>query len=365
MRYQNYSDRVEGEIRLAKLTTKDKPAPHRDWVARAAKTGDWSQDEARVRKALARSGAEIRQSRSRKLDREKIRAFEGPAWEREPEPSLADDDDGDQDLPLADEPSHVDDELDVLPTDAEEARLAIREPRQREATLRAAYAEHREKGGHLELPDRLLDYCGGVAVSEIDLSWVIDVVRAFCGERPAEYQEVVLLNLADILGLEINREDNRFRGVFKYDLAQQQEWQRQHEEEPEQDDDDADEADEETWGYDWENELNEQVRRIEQQAWSQRRNWAGVTRPLDGPPDPPPDKPFTIRYPSWSWQNYNNRMTGIRYTPNLPKENRFMYWPAEWRGVQLKGRKPGRPANPNKLTNAEKQKRYREKLKTR
>jgi len=101
---------------LPKLT-KD-PTPRRDWVAKAAKTGDWSQEEKKSRKALGRSGAEIRQSRSRKDARaEKIRTFEGPAWEREPEPSLADDDD--QDLLLPDEASPADDEIDALPEDAE------------------------------------------------------------------------------------------------------------------------------------------------------------------------------------------------------------------------------------------------------
>jgi hypothetical protein len=54
------------------------------------------------------------------------------------------------------------------------------------------------------------------------------------------------------------------------------------------------------------------------------------------------------------------RMTGMQYHP---KTKNWVYMPAEQRDVQLTARRVGRPVNPNKLTNAEKQKQYREKLK--
>jgi hypothetical protein len=254
----------------------------------------------------------------------------------------------------------VDDEVDYLPEDQEEAKLAIRESN-REATLRDVYAAYREKGGPRKLPDPVLERYGGVAVSEIDWPWAIDVARA----SPVAYQGL-LKDLAEILGLEINQVEVRV--ALRHDLAQQQEWQRQDEEEREQDDvdeDDADEddADEEAWVYNWEDNLAETVRRIEQRDWERRRNWAGVTRPKDPPAYPPPHKPIAIHYPGWKHKNYDYRSTGIQYDPRRSKDNRWVYRPAEERGVLLKGRTPGRPANPNKLTNAEKQKRYRAKQK--
>jgi hypothetical protein len=57
------------------------------------------------------------------------------------------------------------------------------------------------------------------------------------------------------------------------------------------------------------------------------------------------------------------RMTGMQYHPKTtPKTKNWVYRPADERGVVSEA-KLGRPPNPNKLSNAEKQKKYREKLK--
>jgi len=155
------------------------------------------------------------------------------------------------------------------------------------------------------------------------------------------------LNLEEILGLKI---DQRVGGVLRFDFEQQRAWQQQQDKRTQS---------EEEWII-WANANAETVRRIEQRrGWWQRPNWAGVTnlKPQDLPVDPPPG---LISYPAWKHKNYYLRMTGVQYHPTA---KRYVYRPAEQRDVQLKARRVGRPTNPNKLNNAEKQKQYREKLK--
>jgi hypothetical protein len=272
--------------------TKSITKPRRDWVTKAAETGDWSQREGMARKALARSRAEILKSRSGKDDRGKVRTFEGHAWEKEPEPSLADDKDERRDEPLADEASPVDDEEDALPEDQEEARLARRE------------------------------------------------------------------TIEEVLGPKANQGWVRRDHVRSQERSQR--LQREHEERKRK----LDEMSDEEWAAYVEaqdNRAEETRRRIDQEDWARRRNWAGVTWPH--PEEDPSPENLPIYYPSWRWTNYGYRMTGIVYNPRRPKGNRHEYRPVEARGVPLKGVKTGRPLNPNKLTDAEKQKRYRERLK--
>jgi hypothetical protein len=344
---------------LPKFITK----PRRDWVTKAAEAGDWSEREGRARRGLARSGAEIRQSRSRKDAGEKIRTFEGPAWEKEPEPTIPDD----PELLPPDEVSPVDDEVDALPEDAEEAKLAARESN-REATLREVYLSYREKGGHLELPDELFDHYGRVPVSEIDRSWAIDMACVLYRGHPVAYRGL-LLNLSDILGLKIDCGVRGEGAWIPWDDMRRLEWSQRAHEELERDrewdnltDEEIEEIEEAERQY--EERCAEYMRQVEQREWEQRHNWAGITRPHPEE-DPSSYEPaLPIRYPAWRWKNYDYRSTGIQYKPSIAdKYKRDVYVPAERRGLPLKGRKTGRPANPNKLTNAEKQKRYRERVK--
>jgi hypothetical protein len=91
--------------------------PRKSWVDKAVESGGWKEAETQARTALRKSGAEIRAQRAAVDRPETIRRFEGLEPDA-PEPADSSDDEVQEfveDVP--------DEDVDVLPDDAQEAAL--------------------------------------------------------------------------------------------------------------------------------------------------------------------------------------------------------------------------------------------------
>jgi hypothetical protein len=317
--------------------------PRKSWVDKATETNDWSEAVAKAKTQLRKSGAKIFASRVPKDGPEKI--FQGIEPDT-PEPADAGDDAVQE---------HVDDgfieDADELPTDDQEKQLA---PVQTSPAVRfaKAYQDYRDRGGNRSLEDRALAYFGPMDIELIDRAAIIAAARKLYPNRSqADRAELVYDPVEEVIACPRLREPKKKResvetrasdgispelaeriATFNAKLAK---------------------STKEAMDYLYvlfpgsaptDEEIREYWARFDRRDYSGDR-WASISKPPGPPPDPVPAEPLKIR-----WSSAADRW---RY------KHRGLF--GHWLPYGCEKRQPsGRPKKPNKLTNAEKQKAYRD-----
>jgi hypothetical protein len=346
------------------------------WVDKAAESGDCSAAEKQARRLLNKSGAQIRNSRQTR-DREKIICFgEG----EEPEAGLGlDTDDRVEEL--------IEDQNDdALPPDEEERALSPVETTPA-TTLSVAYEEYLRRGGNRRIPNRVMVHLGLVSIDRIDRSTIIDAGRKlYPGLPQVDRAELVHDPIEEVLGgargaavtavnkhraLDAKYEGERDRERLARYHAEQQKYR----------------AAWAAWALDDDSRLMRELglplgNRVEIN-WTDKdafdylsdnndTRWAKISKPSGPPADPVEQKskwrPPT-HYERWAYK-HRGLLTALRRPDGAllqfgppPHPSQAVVEDGCYYGWER--RSPGRPPNPNKLSNAEKQKAYRQRLRGR
>jgi hypothetical protein len=347
----------------------------KSWIDKAAESGDWSGATKQAGKMLAKAATEIRNSRQPR-DREKVTCF-GEGEEREVAPDLNPDDRVEE---------LVEDENDdELPTDAEERALGQPETAPT-VTLSAAYDDYLARGGNRRLPKRVLALLGTTNVNQIDRSTIIAAGRElYPSLSQAQRGELVHHPIEEVLGGVRSAERVAAKRHRELDAKYQGERDRArlaryHAEKAKY---------QEAWfahlrGDDkLYRELGLPVgnRISDHEFWANvamrdpawwRANWAGVSN--FKPPGPPPDpvesksawRPST-HYERWTYKHRNllsalKRPDGTELKFGYPPTKNSMPRVEDGTYYSYEPGKPGRPPRTDKLSNAAKQKAYRDRL---
>jgi hypothetical protein len=322
----------------------------RSWIDKPAETGDWSEAEKKAKKQLRKSSIRIlfapRPGRPRDDDEER-RELEERTRPAKFEETVAEP-----------EPEEQPDEYEIvgeLPEEEETEPDVL--------TLAQTYEAYRTRGGNRLLPERILEELGETPIDEIDRKVIVEVGRKlYPGLAQSERAELVHDPIEEVVGYvpkasppptRAKRKDKKKPGrydPYAYWLAAKA-------------------------------ESKARTERIWAEAWALHSSHVGPLSPSDadawrfkfdehgnvrgrGPRDEVPNRhlPGSAR----QWWDYQHRGflskhhgTDIRSGPPASKRAKPRY---DKDGTYI-GYEPGnvgRPRSPNKLSNAEKQRRYRQ-----
>jgi hypothetical protein len=311
--------------------------PRKSWIDRVVETGDWSEGEKKAARALRKSAALISQNTG-----------------------------------------------DAEPVDTGEAT----------ATLAEAYEHYRERGGNRALSSELLAHLGPTPIDQIDREVLIAAARELYPRSTQDERARLVYDPVDeIIGIGFSTSPaspppvsglvRRNPGPHKSWAEQRAEYERERAEFYAQtarvgalmralaagDWKRVRELQREMGFFISEGE-EERRRELDRAARYDPRNWAAVSnfKPPSDPPDPPPDTSRAPAASSEQWWRFKHH--ALLTALHRPSGDHLRFGPPKRRidpvnpyyGYEAT---IGRPRKANKLSDAEKQKRYRERQKAR